>query len=102
MSDIEKEVYAKRGYILAKHYNKKLSQLYYFLKYKYYKRKNEKNFLKNNYYGGNSNIYIRTANFGFLYSRLVLSGNGLVWFRALGLGPRDFGGSNPPYPTIRF
>ena len=46
MSDIEKEVYAKRGYILAKHYNKKLSQLYYFLKYRYYKRKNEKNFLK--------------------------------------------------------
>lgn len=46
MSDIEKESYAERGYILAKHYNKKLSQLYYFLKYRYYKRKNEKNFLK--------------------------------------------------------
>ena len=30
----------------------------------------------------------------------IISGNGLVWFRALGLGPRDFGGSNPPYPTI--
>ena len=46
MSDIEKEVYAERGYILAKHYNKKISQLYYFFKYRYYKRKNEKNFLK--------------------------------------------------------
>ena len=34
----------------------------------------------------------------FLY--YIVSGNGLVWFRALGLGPRDFGGSNPPYPTI--
>ena len=30
----------------------------------------------------------------------ILSGNGLVWSRTLGLGPRDFGGSNPPYPTI--
>ena len=29
-----------------------------------------------------------------------ISEHGLVWFRALGLGPRDFGGSNPPAPTI--
>ena len=35
-----------------------------------------------------------------IYLYYIISGNGLVWFRALGLGPRDFGGSNPPAPTI--
>ena len=35
-------------------------------------------------------------------SLIYISEHGLVWFRALGLGPRDFGGSNPPAPTILF
>ena len=34
------------------------------------------------------------------YECASFSEHGLVWFRTLGLGPRNFGGSSPPAPTI--
>lgn len=37
---IEKEIYAERKYILAMHNKKYIKALFYYLKWKYYERKN--------------------------------------------------------------
>lgn len=43
----ELEIYAEREYIINRYYKKYVSTFYYFLKWKYYTRKNMKNFLTN-------------------------------------------------------
>lgn len=42
----EKEIYAERRYISAKHYKKYLKAFYYYLKWKYYERKNMKKLIR--------------------------------------------------------
>ena len=41
----ELEIYAEREYIINKYYKKYIIAFYYFLKWKYYTKKNIKNFL---------------------------------------------------------
>ena len=41
----ELEIYAEREYIINKYYKKYIIAFYYFLKWKYYTKKNMKNFL---------------------------------------------------------
>lgn len=43
----ELEIYAEREYIINKYYKKYIRAFYYFLKWKYYTKKNMKNFLTN-------------------------------------------------------
>lgn len=43
----ELEIYAERRYIINRYYKKYVRAFYYFLKWKYYARKNMKNFLTN-------------------------------------------------------
>lgn len=46
-SNIEKEIYSYRSYVLNKYYsNNRIKVLYYFLKYKYYEKMNTANFIK--------------------------------------------------------
>ena len=43
----ELDIYAEREYIINKYYKKYIRTFYYFLKWKYYTKKNMKNFLTN-------------------------------------------------------
>lgn len=43
----ELEIYTEREYIINKYHKKYIKAFYYFLKWKYYTKKNMKNFLTN-------------------------------------------------------